>query len=216
MKYILYNVVKTLGRPVYKILYRPRYYNVDNIPNEGPVVLAGNHTNNLDAAMMVGSPNRMVHMIAKKELFKSKLGNWFFRSMGCIPVDRSIHDEKCKSEALEHLKNGGAIGLFPEGTVNKTKGTDHEEYLLPFKYGAVSFAKKTAAYLVPFAINGEYKLFRKSIKITYGKPYKVTKDLEPENEILRNKVYKLMKEGDKEYEQRDKRSKRKNNRIPMV
>ena len=45
-------------------------------------------------------------------------------------------------------------------------------------------------------------IFRKSIKITYGKPYKVTGDLEKENEILRNKVYKLMKEGDREYEKR--------------
>ena len=77
-----------------------------------------------------------------------------------------------------------------------------EEYLLPFKFGAVSFAKKTGAYLVPFAINGKYKLFRKSIKITYGKPYKVTGDLEKENQILRDKVYKLMKKGDQEYEKR--------------
>ena len=45
--------------------------------------------------------------------------------------------------------------------------------------------------------------FRKSIKITYGKPYKVTGDLEKENQILRDKVYKLMKKGDlKEREQR--------------
>ena len=62
--------------------------------------------------------------------------------------------------------------------------------------------RKTGAYIVPFAINGKYKLFRKSIKITYGKPYKVKGDLEEENEILRNKVYKLKKEGDREYEKR--------------
>lgn len=202
MNYIMYKTIRALGRPIYKLLFFPRYYGVDNIPKEGAVILAGNHTNNLDAAMMVGSPNRIVHMLAKKELFNTKIKNWFFRSMGCIPVDRSIHDEKCKSEAIKYLENGNVVGLFPEGTVNKTKGTDHEEYLLPFKYGAVSFAKKTGAYLVPFAINGKYKLFRKSIKITYGKPYKVTGDLEKENEILRNKVYELMKEGDLEYEKR--------------
>lgn len=209
MNYIIYKTIRTLGRPIYKILFFPRYYGVENIPDKGAVILAGNHTSDLDAAMMIGSPNRIMHMLAKKELFKTKIGNWFFRSMGCIPVDRSIHDEKCKNEAIEYLKNGKAIGLFPEGTVNKTKGTENEQYLLPFKFGAVSFAKKTGAYIVPFAINGKYKLFRKSIKITYGKPYKVKGDLEKENEILRNKVYKLMKEGDLEYEKRDKRSKRK-------
>lgn len=208
MKYIIYKTVRALGRPIYKLLYFPRYYGVDNIPATGPVILAGNHTNNLDAAMMVGSPKRVVHMIAKKELFRTKLSNWFFRSMACIPVDRSIHDENCKNEAIEYLEEGNMIGLFPEGTVNKTKGTANEQYLLPFKYGAVSFAKKTGAYIVPFAITGKYKLFRKSIKITYGKPYKVKGDLEKENKILRDKVYKLMKEGDLEYEKRNKRSKR--------
>lgn len=202
MKYFLYKLVKTVGRPIFKILYFPRYYNVNNIPKKGAVILAGNHTNNLDAAMMVGSPNRVVHMLAKKELFNTKFKNWFFRSMACIPVDRSIHDENAKSEAISYLENNEAIGIFPEGTVNKTKGTDHEEYILPFKYGAVSFAKKTGAYIVPFAINGKYKLFKKSIKITYGKPYKVTGNLETENEILRNKVQKLMKEGDQEYEKK--------------
>ena len=72
MKYIIYKTIKTIGRPIYKLLFFPRYYGVDNIPKEGAVILAGNHTSNLDAAMMVGSPNRVVHMIAKKELFNTK------------------------------------------------------------------------------------------------------------------------------------------------
>jgi 1-acyl-sn-glycerol-3-phosphate acyltransferase len=63
---------------------------------------------------------------------------------------------------------------------------------LQFKYGAVSFASKTNSYIVPFAITGKYKLFRKSIKITYGKPYKLkSDDLTKENDILRNKVLEL-------------------------
>lgn len=109
-------------------------------------------------------------MMAKKELFESKFTNFFFRNMGCIPVNRSIHDKDAKNEAVEVLKNNEVLGIFPEGTVNKTN-----EIVLPFKYGAVSFAKKTNAYIVPFAITGKYKIFRRSIKITYGKPYKVKK-----------------------------------------
>ena len=203
MKYILYRIVRTLGYPIFLLLYRPEFEGRNNIPKSGSVILAGNHTNNLDAAIMIAGPKRVVHMLAKKELFKSKISNAFFRSMGCIPVDRKIHDENAKSEAIEVLKNNEVIGIFPEGTVNRTN-----DIILPFKYGAVSFAKKTGAYIVPFAITGKYKLFRKSIKITYGKPYKVKGDLEKENEILRDKVYKLMKEGDLEYEKRNKRSKR--------
>ena len=44
MKYILYNIIKMVGRPIYKILYRPRYIGVNNIPKKGAVILAGNHT----------------------------------------------------------------------------------------------------------------------------------------------------------------------------
>ena len=190
MNYFIYKVVRFIGRPIYKIVFRAKYYGVDNIPSEGAVILAGNHTNNLDAAMMIGAPKRIVHMMAKKELFSSKISNYFFRSMGCISVNRSIHDENAKSEAIDVLKNNEVLGIFPEGTVNKTN-----EIVLPFKYGAVSFAKKTNAYIVPFAINGKYKIFSKDLKITFGKPYKVTGDLESENEKLMNIVSKMILEG---------------------
>ena len=195
MNYFIYKVVRFIGRPIYEIVFRSKYYGVDNIPSEGAVILAGNHTNNLDAAMMIGAPKRIVHMMAKKELFSSKISNYFFRSMGCISVNRSIHDENAKSEAIDVLKNNEVLGIFPEGTVNKTLYKDNEQLLLPFKYGAVSFAKKTNAYIVPFAINGKYKIFSKDLKITFGKPYKVTGDLESENEKLMNIVSKMILEG---------------------
>ncbi len=187
MKYILYRIVRTLGYPIFLLLYRPEFEGRNNIPKSGSVILAGNHTNNLDAAIMLAGPKRVVHMLAKKELFKSKISNAFFRSMGCIPVNRKIHDENAKSEAIEVLKNNEVIGIFPEGTVNRTN-----DIILPFKYGAVSFAKKTGAYIVPFTITGKYKLFRRSIKITYGKPYKVTDDLEIENKKLMNIITKML------------------------
>ncbi len=187
MKYILYRIVRTLGYPIFLLLYRPEFEGRNNIPKSGSVILAGNHTNNLDAAIMIAGPKRVVHMLAKKELFKSKISNAFFRSMGCIPVDRKIHDENAKNEAIEVLKNNEVIGIFPEGTVNRTN-----DIILPFKYGAVSFAKKTGAYIVPFTITGKYKLFRRSIKITYGKPYKVTDDLEIENKKLMNIITKML------------------------
>ena len=192
MKYILYRVIRTLLYPIFLLVYRPEFEGRDNIPKSGGVILAGNHTNNLDAAIMLAGCKRIVHMLAKKELFKSKISNRFFRSMGCIPVDRKIHDENAKSEAIEVLKNNEVIGIFPEGTVNRTN-----DIIMPFKYGAVSFAMKTGAYIVPFTIIGKYKLFRKSIKITYGKPYKVTDDLETENEKLMNIIKNmLIKEKD--------------------
>lgn len=192
MDYIVYRTLKFIVKPFFMLIHGTKYVGLDNIPKTGPVILAGNHTGNTDALLMLGGPKRIVHMMAKKELFKKRISKWFFRSMACISVDRSIHDENAKSEAIDVLKNGHVLGIFPEGTVNKT-----DKVILPFKYGAVSFALKTDAYIVPFAITGKYKVFKKSIKIEYGEAYKVEKDIETENKRLENKVKKLILKGDK-------------------
>ena len=97
--------------------------------------------------------------MAKKEYFDNKKLAWFFKSAGCIPVDRSKKDNKSVSSALDFLNEGGAIGLFPEGTRNKTK-----EFLLPFKFGTVSMAAKTNATIIPFGLTGDYKFRSKNIK----------------------------------------------------
>ena len=190
MDYIVYRTLKFIVKPFFMLIHGTKYVGLDNIPKTGPVILAGNHTGNTDALLMLGGPKRIVHMMAKKELFKTKFTNAFFKSMACISVDRSIHDENAKSEAIKVLNDGGLIGIFPEGTVNKTN-----DIIMPFKYGAVSFAKKTNAYIVPFSITGSYSIFKRNIKLTYGKPYKVTGDLEVENEKLMKKVTNLIQKG---------------------
>ena len=67
---------------------------------------------------------------------------------------------------------------------------------MDFKFGAVSLAKKTNSILVPFAINGEYKLFSKGLKVTFGNPFYVgNRSLEEANEKLRNEILYLYKKG---------------------
>ena len=196
MKYIVYKIIRFIFRPIFLLVYRPEYINLENVPSKGRVILAGNHTNILDALIMIFGPKRVVHMMAKKELFNNIIGKWFFKSMACISVDRSIHDSDAKNEAINVLNNDELLGIFPEGTINKTNSV-----LLPFKYGAVSFASKTNSKIVPFAIVGKYKLFRKNIKIIYGKPYKVNKNLEIDNKLLMKKVEDLIK-GVNNYEKK--------------
>ena len=109
--------------------------------------------------------------------------------MGCIPVNRQIHDEDAKKAALDVLNKGLALGIFPEGTRNKTK-----ELLQPFKFGAVSMAKKTDATIVPFAITGTYKFRTKDLKITFGTPFKVgDMELEDANNKLYNEILDIIK-----------------------
>ncbi len=185
---ILYKIGKLILGPIFKLYYNPVIIGKENIPKEGAILIAGNHKHLYDQCLTIIATKRGIHYMAKKEYFDNKKVAWFFKKTGCIPVDRSKKDDKAVTAALSVLKDAGAIGLFPEGTRNKT-----EKFLLPFKYGAVSMAKKTNAYIVPFGITGDYKFRSKNLKIRYGKPFKVGEmDLQEANEKLYNEVKNLM------------------------
>ena len=179
-----YIVLKSVLGIVFRSLYHPRIINTEVIPKEGPIIICGNHLHLLDQCLPILGTKRMLHYMAKKEYFDSWKTRWFFRLAGCIPVDRSKSDKNAKDAAIEVLNNGWALGIFPEGTRNRTKET-----LLPFKMGAVSMAQKTGATIVPFAITGKYKIFGKPVA-TFLKPFKVKPgdDLVRANEKLRNMI----------------------------
>ncbi len=186
----LYRIGRFILGPFFKWYYNPTIIGKENIPKEGAILIVGNHKHLYDQCLSIISTKRFIKYMAKREYFDNKKTRWFFKSVGCISVDRSVHDGKAKGEAIETLKNGGAIGLFPEGTRNKT-----QEFLLPFKFGAVSMAKKTDAYLVPFGITGDYVFRSKNLVIKYGKPFKVTDmELDEANNLLYETVKKLMED----------------------
>lgn len=187
----LYYVYRFILGPIFKLYYHPKIINKEYIPKEGSILIAGNHKHLYDQCLTIVATKRGIHYMAKREYFDSKKTAWFFKSAGCISVDRSKKDPEAVEKALSVLRDNGAIGIFPEGTRNKTK-----EFLLPFKFGAVSMAKKTDCYVVPFGITGDYKFRSKNLTIRYGKPFKVTDmDLEEANTKLYNEVSKLMKQN---------------------
>ena len=185
-----YKTLKAILKPIYKLYYNPKIYNKENLNVEGPVIYAANHIHLMDQCNIIISTKRIITFMAKKEYWDSFKTRWFFKMVGCIPVDRSIHDESAKMKALEVLNNGGAIGIFPEGTRNKTK-----QKLLPFKFGTVSIANKTNATIVPIAITGHYKFRSKDLKIKVGTPFKVKEnDLESANNNLYNQISTMIDE----------------------
>lgn len=172
-----------------RIIYNPRIIHKENIPKNGGVVLAGNHTHNFDCLCLMASTKRPIHFLAKIELFHGPFG-FIFRSLGLIPVDRKRKNKKALENACSILEDNKVIGIFPESTYHKEKGT-----LLPFKIGAVKMAYETKCKIVPFAIVGKYKWRR--IKIIYGKAYTILSDnLEKENKILKEKICKLIQENE--------------------
>ena len=164
-----YKIFKPILGLVYRFYYNPKIIGKENIPKTGPIIVAGNHMHVMDQCGPILATKRVIHYMAKKEYFDGR-HRWFFKMMGCISVNRSIHDDVAKGEAMKVLEDGKALGIFPEGTRNKT-----DKFLLPFKFGCVSMAKKTDAYIVPFAVTGTYKFRSKNLVYRIGKPFKVTK-----------------------------------------
>ena len=186
-----YSLLTPIMRVLFRLYYNPKIINKEVIPKEGPILIVGNHKHIYDQCLTIMATKRVIHYMAKKEYFDGKMA-WFFKLVGCIPVDRSIKDHNATEKALKVLNSGGTIGLFPEGTRNKTK----DVFLLPFKFGTVSMAKKTNATIIPFGLTGDYKFRSKNLTIRYGTPFKVGEmDLEDANKKLYEEVERLMREN---------------------
>ena len=186
-----YRLLTPIMRVLFRIYYNPTIINKEVIPKTGPIIIAGNHKHIYDQCPTIMATKRPIHYMAKKEYFDGKFA-WLFKFVGCISVNRSIKDKEATNQALEILNREGAIGIFPEGTRNKTK----DVFLLPFKFGTVSMAKKTNATIIPFGLTGDYKFRSKNLIVRYGTPFKVEDmDLEEANQKLYSEIEKLMKEN---------------------
>ena len=190
-KNIVYNLIKPIYTILLKIIFRPKVIGKENIPKDGPLIFAGNHKHAVDPTMVMMSTDRVVHYMAKEQLFKG-LHGLLFRKIGLIKIHRGKSNPQAVIEAENILNAGGTIGIFPEGTRNKG-----QEELLKFRYGTVRIAQKTGSPILPFAIRNKYKIFKKSVVIEFGKPIDVSNmEIEEANEYLRNEVLKLLRNGD--------------------
>ena len=193
-----YRLLTPLMRILFRLYYNPKIINKEFIPKEGSIVIASNHKHLFDQCLTIMATKRPINYMAKKEYFDGKLA-WFFKFVGCIPVDRGKKDENSKKCALSVLSRGGAIGIFPEGTRNRNK----KKVLLDFKFGAVSLAKKSDSYIIPCAVTGDYKFRSKNLIIQYGKPFKVD-DLGEANDRLyktiENLIYDNLKKSNRSLE----------------
>lgn len=186
---ILYQVSRRIACIFFFPFYKPTILGINNIPRKGSVILCGTHTNEKDLFLLPIAVPRTVHWLVKKELFDGKAG-WFFRATGHISVDRYGDTTSAKQRAIACLTRGKAIGIYPEGTINREKTTP----ILPFHFGAVSFAKKTSAPLIPFAILGTYQKRSGNLTLKFGEPFYVGElDLEEANARLQDAVIRLMK-----------------------
>ena len=184
----LYDFLKVIFTILAKIIYRPKVIGKENIPEEGPIIFAGNHKHAADPVIVMTSTKRMVHYMAKEEVFRGVHGI-IFKKIGLIKVDRKKNNPLAVMDADRILKNNGAIGIFPEGTRNRT-----DKELLKFRHGAVAIASKANSPIVPFAIRGKYRAFRKGLELEFGEPIDINgMEIEEANKYLENEVLKLLR-----------------------
>ena len=131
----LYKIAKAIYSKLLKILYNPTTKGTKNIPEKGPIIIVGNHKHAFDPIMVMSNTNRTIHYMAKESLFKGIHGK-ILESIGTIKIHRNKSNPIAIKEAEEILKQGGAVGIFPEGTRNRTN-----QELLKFRHGAVEIEK---------------------------------------------------------------------------
>ncbi|MET9792839.1 lysophospholipid acyltransferase family protein [Streptomyces canus] len=127
-------------------LWKPRVLGAWRMPATGPAILAVNHSHNIDGPMVMGVSPRPTHFLIKKEAFIGPLDP-FLTAIGQLKVDRSVADRGAITQALDVLKAGGVLGIFPEGT----RG---EGDFASLRAGLAYFAVRSGAPVVPVAVLG--------------------------------------------------------------
>lgn len=144
----------------------------ENIPVRGPILLAVNHRAYMDPPYLSMVTKRQLHLMGKEQLFKIPLFGPYIRALGAFPVKRGAPDRGAIRQAIEELKAGHVLGIFPEGT-RADPGT-----LLPAERGFALIAKQTGVPIVPIALEGTdrvhpkhaKRLHRAHVTATVGEP----------------------------------------------
>jgi 1-acyl-sn-glycerol-3-phosphate acyltransferase len=123
-----------------------RVHSRDQVPRKGPVIYIGNHVGIMDGPLMVIFAPQAVHALTKVEMFKGQMGR-LLRGAGQIPLDRFNPDPAAVKTCLRVLRDGHAVGVFPEGR----RGAGDLER---FHRGAAYFALVTGAPVVPVVFLG--------------------------------------------------------------
>ena len=173
-----YRVIRRPLAACFKAVYKPTIIGKRYIPETGRIILAGNHTNYFDCLLVGCATKRCVHYLAKDELMKGPL-KYLFKGFGIIPVNRRTKDKAALQSAIETLNDEKVIGIFPEGTINRT-----DDIIMPFKFGAVKMSRDANTKIVPFVITGKYKPFQRGVKVQFFEPIEPSENLEEANERL--------------------------------
>ena len=166
----LYLLIGAVSVPVVKLVFRHRATGTENLPTTGGFVLAANHWSNLDPWPLAIPlfPHRFLRFMAKAELFWFPLGG-IISAGGAFKVRRGESDGEAISTAIELVREGYAVVMFPEGT-RRRKGV-RKRHEARWRSGAARIALTARVPLVPAGIAGTERLARLGpLRVAYGAP----------------------------------------------
>jgi 1-acyl-sn-glycerol-3-phosphate acyltransferase len=200
--------------PVVKLLFRPWVKGLDNVPPEGPAILASNHLSFSDSIFMPLMVPRPVVFLAKSEYFtgtgiKGRLTAAFFRLTNQLPMDRSGGAASAQSlnAGMDVLKNGSLLGIYPEGTRSP------DARLYRGKVGVARLALQARVPVIPVAMIGTDKVQPigkrvpniRRIGMIFGEPldfsryYGMEDDRLVQRSVTDEIMYELMRLSGQEY-----------------
>jgi len=162
-----YRAVRAIAKFICMIVFPVRVFGRENVPAEGAVLLCSNHVSLLDPVLIACSLKRRVSFLAKKELFGTKFSDWFFRTLGMVPVDRGASDIQALRICLDVLHREGLLGIFPQG--HRYKQDECRE----IQNGAALMALRSKAVVVAAHVSAPMKAFRRTT-IRFSTPVDLT------------------------------------------
>lgn len=193
----MYNFIKTLCLYFFKTFFRFKVIGIENIPHTGGAVIAANHISLWDPPVVGAALQRPINFMAKEELFVGPLG-WIIKIMKAFPVKRGAADRAAIRNAINLLKNGELLGLFPEGTRSKNGELGKPEA------GIGMIVLKAGVPIIPTAIIGTNQVGKGCLLpqfvIKYGKPIYISNEkdsresMENIGQIIMQEISCLLKE----------------------
>jgi len=167
-----YYVSRVLVKTLLFLLTRFQVKGRENIPGQGPVLIVSNHLELADVPILVVSLGQKVVFLAKEQLFRYPLVNYFVSHFDSIRVRRGKLDRNALRQAIQTLTDGQALVIFPEGTRSK------KAQLRPAFSGTALIALRSGAPILPVAITGTERtkgvtwvLRRPRITVNIGQPF---------------------------------------------
>ena len=186
---MIYTLVKGLFKVLFTIFLRLHVEGTENIPKNGPLVIACNHLSLLDPPVLGTAATRKVHFMAKEELFVPILGD-IYKILGAFPVRRGGADRAAIKHGIDILESNQVLAIFPEETRSKTGKLGKAQP------GALMMASKARATIVPACIIGtDYKRQGRiwpKVTVRFGKPIPFPEDAVVNKEFLHAMTEDLM------------------------